>query len=224
MKDIITILKKQFLGGSEKDVGMETEDSMSFYNFLINCLHKMLIISKKAHNKGHIGYLYDLFFAITELLVEVIQGNKKEILTKGKSSANKNNMSLYTFNTFVSVVSEILFDDSLIMGYAFKTRLLLISFFIAILEEKNNEEIQKCIMKFFTLNKVVASIIFTMKNYFYEHTKDDIQYKQYYSNFNEKQIAQREFIFDHTVFSFFKYHYFHSNVSKERGNPQRLKI
>ena len=207
--------KSKFLGNSDKDVGMESEDSMSFYNFLINCLHKMLIISKKAHSAGHIAYIYDLFFAITELLVEVIQGNKKEILTKGKSNANKNNMSLYSFNTFVSVVSEILFDDSLIMGYAFKTRLLLISFFIAILEEKNNEEFQKCIMKFFTLNKVVASIIFTMKNYFYEQTKDDIQYREYYSNFNEKQISQREFIFDHTVFSFFKYHYFHSNVSKE---------
>ena len=207
--------KSKFLGGSDKDGAIDSEDSMSFYNFLINCLHKMLIISKKAHNKGHIAYLYDLFYVITELLVEVIQGNKKEILTKGRSYAIKNNMSLYTFNTFVSVVAEILFDDSLIMGYAFKTRLLLISFFIAILEEKNNEEIQKCIMKFFTLNKVIASIIFTMKNYFYEQTKDNIEYREYYSNFNEKQISQREFIFDHTVFSFFKYHYFHSNVSKE---------
>ena len=208
--------KSKFLGGSEKDMGgIDSEDSMSFYNFLINCLHKMLIIAKKGHNEGHIAYLYDLFFAITELLVEIIQGNEKEILTKGKSNAIKNNMSLFTFNTFVSLVSEILFDDSLIMGYAFKTRLLLISFFIAILEEKHNEEIQKCIMKFFTLNKVIASIIFTMKNYFYEKTKDDEQYREYYSNFNEKQIAQREFIFDHTVFSFFKYHYFHSNVSKE---------
>ena len=47
-------------------------------------------------------------------------------------------MSLFTFNTFVSVVSEILFDDSLIVGHAFKTRLLLISFFIFFLEEKNN--------------------------------------------------------------------------------------
>ena len=82
-------------------------------------------------------------------------------------------MSLFTFNTFVSLVSEILFDDSLIMGYAFKTRLLLISFFIAILEEKHNEEIKKCIMKFITLNKVITSIIFTMKNYFYEKTKND---------------------------------------------------
>ena len=205
--------KSKFLG-AEKDI-LDSEDSMSFFNFLINCLHKILIITKMAHNKDHIAHLYDLFFVITELLIEVIQGNKKEILYKGKANFIKNNMTLFTFNTFVSVVSEILFDDSLIDGYAFKTRLLLISFFIAIIEEKNNEEIQKCIMKFFTLNKVVASIIFTMKNYFYEQTKDDATYKEYYSNFSDKQISQREFIFDHTVFSFFKYHYYHSNVSKE---------
>ena len=136
------------MSGEKEIWPFDSEDSMSFFNFLINCLHKILIITKKAHSKDHIAYLFDLFFVITELLVEVIQGNKKEILAKGKANSIKNNMSLFTFNTFVSVVSEILFDDSLIVGHAFKTRFLLISFFIAILEEKNNEEIQKCIMKF----------------------------------------------------------------------------
>jgi len=54
-----------------------------------------------------------------------------------------------------------------------------------------------------------------MKNYFYEQTKDDEKYREYYNNFNEKQITQREFIFDNTIYEFFKYHYYHSNVSKE---------
>ena len=54
-----------------------------------------------------------------------------------------------------------------------------------------------------------------MKNYFYEQTKDDIKYKEYYNNFNEKQITQREFILDSTIYDFFKYHYYHSNMSKE---------
>ena len=204
--------KDKFLNPEKEN---ESEDSMSFFNFLINCLHKILVITKKSHQKDHIASLYDIFFIITEFLVEVLQGNKKEILSKGRFNTIKNNMSLFTFKSFISIVSDILFDDSLIDGHAFKTRLLLISFFIAILEEKNNEEIQKSIMKFFTVNKVIASIIFTMKNYFYEQTKDDIKYKEYYSNYNEKQITQREFIFDHNIFEFFKYHYYHSNVSKE---------
>ena len=205
--------KDKFLSNQEKE--NESEDSMSFFNFLINCLHKILVITKKSHQKDHIASLYDIFFIITEFLVEVLQGNKKEILSKGRFNTIKNNMSLFTFKSFISIVSDILFDDSLIDGHAFKTRLLLISFFIAILEEKNNEEIQKSIMKFFTVNKVIASIIFTMKNYFYEQTKDDIKYKEYYSNYNEKQITQREFIFDYTIFEFYKYNYYHSNVSKE---------
>ena len=203
--------KDKFLANQEK----EMEDSMSFFNFLINCLHKILIITKNTHQKDHIAFLYDIFFIITEFLVEVLQGNKKEIISKGRINSIKHNMSLFTFRSFISIVSEILFDDSLIDGHAFKTRLLLIGFSIAILEEKNNEEIQKSIMKFFTVNKVIASIIFTMKNYFYEQTKDDEKYREYYNNFNEKQITQREFIFDNTIYEFFKYHYYHSNVSKE---------
>jgi hypothetical protein len=82
-------------------------------------------------------------------------------------------MTLFTFKTFVSLDAEVLFNDTLISGPGFKTRLLLISFFIALLEEKTNKELQKIIMKFLTLNKVLDSINFTMKNYFNEITKDE---------------------------------------------------
>ena len=193
----------------------ETEEIMSFFNFLINILDKILIVTKNVHNKRHISFLFDIVHSIIELLVEIIQGNKKEILSKSKEDEMKNNMSLFYIQNFVSIVSEISLDDSLIEGHAFRTRLLLISFFIAILEEKRNEEIQKIIMKFFSINKVMLSISFTMKNYFYKMTKDDPKYKEYYSNYTEKQINQRDFIFDHTVYTFFKYHYFHSTISKE---------
>ena len=193
----------------------ETEGNMSLFNFLINILDKLLIITNKLKNKGHIGYLFDIIYSIIELLIEIIQGNQKEILSKAKEDEIKNNMSLFSFQNFVSIVSEILLDDSLIEGCAFRTRLLLISFFISILEEKTNEEIQKLIMKFLSINKVMSSIGFTMKNYFYEKTKDNPEFNEYYSNYTDKQINHREFIFDYTVYSFFKYHYFHSNISKE---------
>ena len=192
----------------------ETEENMTFFNFLVNILEKILIVTNKVHSKGHISYFFDIVYSIIELLIEIIQGNKKEILSKTKEDESKNNMSLYSLQNFVSIVSEILLDDTLIEGHAFRTRLLLIGFFIAILEEKANEEIQKIIMKFLSINKVMGSISFTMKNYFYEKTKDNPEYAEYYSNYNEKQVSQREFIFDHTVFSFFKYQYFHSDISK----------
>ena len=193
----------------------ETEGSMSLFNFLINVLEKILIVTNKVHNKGHIQHLFDIVYSIIELLVEIIQGNQKEILTKSKDDELKNNISLFSMQNFISIVSEILLDDSLIEGHGFRTRLLLISFFIAILEEKTNEEIQKIIMKFLSINKVMASICFTMKNYFYEYTKDKPEFKEYYSNYTDKQINNREFIFDDTVYVFFKDHYFHSNISTE---------
>ena len=194
----------------------DSEETMTFFNFLINIIDKILIVTQKVHNKRHISFLFDIVYSIIELLIEIIQGNKKEILSKEKEDETKNNMSLFTMQNFVSTVSDILLDDSLLEGHGFRTRLLLISFFIAILEEKTNEEIQKIIMKFLSINKVMSSISFTMKNYFYKITKDDPDYKDYYSNYTEKQIIQRDFIFDNTVYSFFKEAYFHSEISKEK--------
>ena len=209
--------KSKFLSKDDDDIlnNSTIEESMSFFNFMISSLHKFILITNKAQNYDHTGFIYDLFYSIIELLVEIIQGNKKELLSKIKTENSKNNnMTLFTFKTFVSLDVEVLFNDTLISGPGFRIRLLLISFFIALFEEKTNKELQKIIMKFLTLNNVLDSINFTMKNYFYEQTKDNQKYKNYYSDYNEKQIEQREFIFDNIVYSFFKYHYFHSDVSK----------
>ena len=178
--------KSKFFIQSDKNLDTSNnlvEENMSFFNFMVNILHKFLLVTNKAQNYNHIGFIYDLFYSIIELLVEIIQGNKKELLSKIKSenSKNKNNtMTLFTFKTFVSLDAEVLFNDKLISGPGFRTRLLLISFFIALFEEKTNKELQKLIMKFLTLNKVLDSINFTMKNYFYEQTKDDPKFKNYY--------------------------------------------
>ena len=193
------------------------EDFMSFFNFLLNVLHKFLVITNKAKERRHIGYLYDLFYSIIELLKEMVQGNKKELLWKIKNDVAKikhNDMTLFTFKTFVFLDKDILFNDSLISGPAFKIRLLLISFFIVLLEEKTNKELQKIIMKFLTINNVLESINLTLKNYFIEQTKNDTNYRSYFEDYNEKQIIQREIIFDHTIFSFFKYNYFNSDLLK----------
>ena len=193
------------------------EDSMSFFNFLLNVLHKFLIITNKARDSGHIKFLYDLFYSIIELLKEMTQGNKRELLYKVKnelSRVNHNDMTLFTFRTFVFLDRDILFNDSFISGPGFKIKLLLISFFIVLLEEKTNKELQKIIMKFLTIKNVLDSITFTLKNYFIEQTKDDIKYRSYYEDYNKKQIMQREIIFDNVIYSFFKYNYFNSDILK----------
>ena len=194
-----------------------SDDFMSFFNFLLNSLHKFLIITDQARNVEHIGFIYDLFYSIIELAKEMIQGNKKELLYKIKNEPFKikyNDMSLFTFKTFVSLGKDILFNDSLISGPSFNTRLLIISFFIILLEEKTNKELQKIIMKFLIINNVLDSIILTLKNYFIEQAKDDIKYKNYFRNYSEKQIIQREIIFNHEVYYFFKSNYFKTDLLK----------
>ena len=70
-------------------VNLMQEDYMSFFNFLLSTLHKLLIITNKAKDEEHIGYFYDLFYSLIELLKEMIQGNKKELLQKIKNEIKK---------------------------------------------------------------------------------------------------------------------------------------
>ena len=194
------------------------EASMTFFNFLVNVLTKILLITNKAKEEAHVAFYYDLIYGIVELLVEIIQGNKKEIISKKEKMSMKelanNENSLETFKNFVQIVTDILFDDSMSIGYHFKVRVLLISFFISILEEKTNEDLQKIIMKFLTLNRVLSSIMITLKNYFYDNTRDEPKFANYYINYSEKEIVQREFKFDYTLYNFFKEEYFHTDFSK----------
>lgn len=194
------------------------EASMTFFNFMINVLTKILLITNKAKEEAHVAFYYDLIYGIVELLIEIIQGNKKEIISKKEKMSMKemvnNENSLETFKNFVQIVADVLFDDSMYIGNHFKVRVLLISFFISILEEKTNEDLQKIIMKFLTLNRILSSIMITLKNYFYAHTRDDPKFAYYYINYSEKDILQRQFKFDSTLYNFFKEEYFHTNFSK----------
>ena len=189
---------------------------MTFFNFLINSVHKLLIITNKGRNEAHIQNLYDILEVIIDLLVEIIQGNQFEILLDDKEEKSKENNDtfLFSFNNFVQVIAEILFDESLKKEHSFKTRLLLMYFLISIVEEKKNIEIQKIIIKYLTVNKVLNTIITTLKYYFYTRTHNDENYKKYYSNYSEKQIEQKIFIFDYTVYEFFQKEYFQTDFSK----------
>ena len=213
-------LRNKFLSKEENKEGVnKNNEVMTLISFLVNILHKIILITRKAKNEPHIEYYYDIQFCIVELLVELIQGNKEDILIiendKTKKDEFINSNTLFSFHNFVHIVTDILFDDYLISHFGFKTKLLLMSLFISILEQKRNEEIQKIIMKFLTINRVLSSIIFTLKKYFYQMTKDDIKYSEYYSNYNEKQIEQNLFVFDYTVYEFFKNEYFDEEMPKK---------
>ena len=139
-------------------------------------LYKIILVSKWSDlNNEDINnqneYLYDLFSAILEIEIEIIQGNKPEYLIhigypekniddSSESSEKKENESgnlleknllfeneeenKFTFQIFVEEVIDLIFNDNVSLELIFQIRNQLMQFFTAILEEKNcNEEVQK---------------------------------------------------------------------------------
>ncbi len=195
----------------------EYNESMSFFNFLINVMQKILMITQKCKNEQYTNSLYDIIYCILELLIEIIQGNNKEILDP--TNSDKNQETLFFFNNFSSIMTDIIFDDNLKNKTGFKVRMLLMNFVNSILEEEKNEEIKKLIIKYLTINKVIKSMLYTLKNYFYIHTFDDIKYKEYYNNYTENQILQKQFKFDNTLYDYFIEIYFKDEkFSKESSS------
>ena len=192
-------MERDMVGGHESLP--ENEDDLSddddkvkqikFFDFILHCISKIILvskwesISKKDELKNE--YLYDLFSALLELLIEIIQGNKPEYLSKigvvetadKSDSLISSNIDSFSdsnsffaenndaFLQFIENTSEILFRDEVNNELIYQIRNQLMQFFIAILEEKNcNEEMQKLIIKHLNLNKVISSISSVLKSYY----------------------------------------------------------
>ena len=189
---------------------------IKFFYFFLHVLSKIILISKwnNLNNEdiSHTNeFLYDLFAAILEMLIEIIQGNKPEFLSRignpqlniekinlnkthlnvDISNINENNNSNNNFNNidstdswdleeitvstkdsfqiFVSGVIEIIFNNDVTLEFSFIIRNHLMQFFTAILEEKNcNEEVQKFLIKNFSIHKILRSICLILKSYYLE--------------------------------------------------------
>ena len=129
----------------------------------------------------------------------------------------------FTFQNFVQIVNDILFDHTLTISDCFKMRLLLMSFFVPILEEKINEEIQKRIMKFLTVNIVSNHICFAIlihenlyKKYFLKSLQSyqkNIIYKSPFKPSLNKKINNKNLIANN-----------YSNNNKFSNNNEKQKI
>jgi hypothetical protein len=140
-------------------------------------------------------FLYDLFAAILELEIEIIQGNKPEYLSRignpqiglekftlddlSKNSSESKETERFNydeeeindpFQIFVNNILDLIFDNQTQLELIFEIRNQLMQFFTAILEEKNcNEEVQKFIIKNFNLHKILNSISTILKTYYIEN-------------------------------------------------------
>ena len=79
-----------------------------------------------------------------------------------------------TFQYFVKNVTDFIFTDRISIELLYKIRNNLMGFFTTILEEKNcNEEIQKFIIKYLNINKVLNSISSILKSYYINETSEE---------------------------------------------------
>ena len=174
-----------------------------FFDFMLHCLLKVILISEwdsianmsnhneqfqmvsascdnKARQKE---YLFDLFEAIIELLVEVIQGNKPEFLScLGNDMYNMDESLIFSecsddsmreetqtdsFQTFVEANIDLVFRSDVENKLVYQIRDQLMQLLTAVLEEKNcNEEMQKFIIRHLNLSRVISSISALLKSYF----------------------------------------------------------
>jgi hypothetical protein len=189
---------------------VNTLENISFFNFLINVLTKIIIITSQVKKSRHVEMYYDIISCIIDFLVEGIQGNKNDIICKrnflSQNEIIQNQQSIQTFHIFSQKVSDILFNDSLNTGHPFKVRMLLMSFFISLFEDEKNEDLQKIVIKFLNIKRVLNSIISTLKMYFFK--KQTSIGNTTFQNINEV-------IFDYNVYCFYKKEYTYNNLLHE---------
>ena len=209
-------LTKNKINNDEKSF-LGEKNSIKFFDFFLHILNKIILVSKWSDlNNEDINnqneYLYDLFSAILELEIEIIQGNKPEYLIhigypekniddSSESSEKKENESgnlleknllfeneeenKFTFQIFVEEVIDLIFNDNVSLELIFQIRNQLMQFFTAILEEKNcNEEVQKFLIKNLNIHKVFNSISSILKCYYIDNSNYENENNKFTNNNN----------------------------------------
>ena len=166
-------------------------ESIPFYDFFLYLLIKIILISNwtnksKINNQNQNSFLYDLFSSILDLLIEIIQGSKSELLStlcinmeekriieiiKNKEDFDKNQKG-DSFEFFVKYIKSIIFHEINDSNLINKIRMKLMYYITSILEEKNcNETMKKYIKKYININEIYNIISITLKSYYLNKAK-----------------------------------------------------
>jgi hypothetical protein len=158
----------------------KTEESLTLFDFMLAVLGKIVLLAKwdRVNFEGDdnkIRYLYDIFFVIMELLIEMIQGTQRENL-ESILSANqdiKNNF----FVDFLHSVKPLIIKDDNHSEVVYKTRNDFMDFICAFLEEKSTpKRLINQISDVFLPKIVFETLINTMKKtYLADRNKDKLK-------------------------------------------------
>ena len=155
---------------------------IKFYDFLLLLIPKICLISNwdKIQKLPQDNFLFDLFSSIIDLLSEIINGKKSELLsilfddiiiTKGGGNYEKIK-KIESFQNFVKEIANIIIDKKNNNELNIQVKQKLIDYINSIIEEKDcDETLQKCIEKFLNINKIYRNISIIMKIYFLKNIK-----------------------------------------------------
>ena len=158
--------------------------NIKFYDFFLFLLTKIILISDwencNSSNFHPNPFLFDLFSSILDLLIEIIQGSKPELLSilfdnidekivdiLGENFQYEKYKKNESFEVFIKNVVKILFEEKYDLKLINEIKNCLMHYFTSILEEKNcNETMKKFIKKYLNINNIYSHIIKIMKLYF----------------------------------------------------------
>ena len=169
-------------------------NKVTLFNLLLKIFDKIILLSKWDKvdfnvEDSSISYYYDIFFAITELLIEMVQGTEEENLKNIEEES-------ITFKSFLLVTKEIVLKDQNNSIILYNVRNDIVNFLMAFLEEKATPpNLINLIGRFLIPNEISKSIVNTMKKLYLKMTKNDIK------TFNEIK-------FDNKICGFFKDKFF----------------
>lgn len=222
-------------------------ENIKLFDFFMDILTKIIIISNwddmentklKDHNERlNNYYFYDIFFALIELIIEIIQGttlnNLSSILDEGENENNKDYLS--SFSYFLIISKSILFSNH-ISDMIFRIKIDIFNLIMAFLEEKSTPDklIFLIILNIPSIN-VAENLLFSMKILLQKLISDFKDYKflnQIDENlfdinardfclsiFLENKIeTYNEFEYCKKLFIFIKY------ISDELGGSEALSI
>ena len=163
-------------------------NNIRFYDFFLFLLTKIILISHWENNNDIFHpnpFLYDLFSSILDLLTEIIQGSKPELLSilfdstnekiidiLGKEFNNEKYKNVESFEIFIKNIVSILFEEKCDLKLINEIKNNIMHYITSILEEKNcNETTKKFIEKYLNINNIYKIISKIMKMYFLNNQK-----------------------------------------------------
>jgi len=170
--------------------------STSLFNFLMAIVSKILVLSKWERVKidyvdNNIGYFYDIFFAINELMIEMVQGTKsrhlKSLLLLDDGEQN------FRFYMYIKGIHNMVIHDDCDNETIYSVRKDLMDFLMAFIEEKNTPyNIISIIKSVINPYEILNGIINTLKKFFV--TKQLIKKTEELNNVNIPNKEKEEII------------------------------